>query len=189
MGDADYVPLLDKDNTFQYVGQVSWLKGPHSLKFGFSIFRRQVLESQSSHPRGNSTVDNQDPDLLGTGNDMAVLLTGQAQSATRGYQVVVPHTRSWQNGFYAQDDWRVSPSLTLNLGIRYDIYTPYTATNGALTNFVPSLGLLIGPTLPGRQHSGPTAGITTDWGDVGPRFGFVLSMQSRRAWWFAGALV
>ena len=177
LGDADYVPLLDKDNTFQYVGQVSWLKGPHSLKFGFSIFRRQVLESQSSHPRGNSTVDNQDPDLLGTGNDMAVLLTGQAQSATRGYQVVVPHTRSWQNGFYAQDDWRVSPSLTLNLGIRYDIYTPYTATNGALTNFVPSLGLLIGPTLPGRQHSGPTAGITTDWGDVGPRFGFEYAVK------------
>jgi hypothetical protein len=178
LGDADYVPLQDKDNTFQYMGSVSWLKGSHSIKFGANLFRRQVFEGQSSHPRGSSSVDNQDTGLLGTGNDLAVLLTGQAQSVTRAYQVVTPDGRGWENGAYAQDDWRVRPGLTLNLGVRYDVYTPYTTTNGAFTNFDPSLNLMIGPTLPGIQKSNATGGIKTDYGDLAPRLGVEYAVRN-----------
>ena len=177
LGDADYVPLLDQNNTFQYMGSLSWQKGAHSIKFGASLIRRQVSEGQSSHPRGNASVNSQDPGLEGSGNDLAVLLTGQATSVTRGYTVDSPAFRSWEEGFYAQDDWRVKPNLTLNLGIRYDIYTPFTAANNAFTNFDPATQLLVGPGLPGSQKSSPTGDINTDYGDVAPRLGFAYTVR------------
>ena len=177
LGDADYVPLLDQNNTFQYEGSLSWQKGAHSIKFGASLIRRQVSEGQSSHPRGNASVNSQDPGLEGSGNDLAVLLTGQATSVTRGYTVDSPAFRSWEEGFYAQDDWRIQPSLTLNLGLRYDIYTPFTAANDAFTNFDPTTQLLVGPGLPGSQKSSPTGDINTDYGDVAPRLGFAYTVR------------
>lgn len=177
LGDADYVPLLDQNNTFQYMGSLSWFKGSQSIKVGASLIRRQVSEGQSSHPRGNATVNSQDTSLQGSGNDMAVLLTGQATSVTRGYTVITPAFRSWEEGFYVQDDWRAKPNLTLNLGVRYDIYTPFTAANDAFTNFDPATKLLVGPGLPGSQKSSPTGDIKTDYGDVAPRLGFAYTLH------------
>ena len=87
LGDADYVPLLDQNNTFQYMGSVSWLKGAHSIKFGAGVIRRQVSEGQSSHPRGNAYISSTDPALPGSGNDLAVLLSGLTTQVTRGYTV------------------------------------------------------------------------------------------------------
>jgi hypothetical protein len=177
LGDADYVPLLDQNNSFQYMGALSWLKGAHNIKFGASLIRRQVSEGQSSHPRGNASVNSQDTSLEGAGNDLAVLLTGQATSVTRGYTVDSPAFRSWEEGFYGQDDWRVRPNLTLNLGLRYDIYTPFTAANDAFTNFDPATQLLVGPGLPGSQKSSPTGDITTDYSDLAPRLGFAYTVR------------
>ena len=171
LGDADYVPLLDQNNTFQYMGAVSWLKGAHSLKIGAGLIRRQVSDTQSAHPRGLINIQDSY-----TGNSLGDLLTDQAANVTRSYTVDTPAFRSWEDSVYAQDDWRILPNLTLNLGIRYDIYTPFTAANGAFSNFDPSLNLLIGPNLPGIQKSSATAGVKTDYGDVAPRLGFAYTL-------------
>jgi outer membrane receptor protein involved in Fe transport len=172
LGDADYVPLLDQNNTFEYLGSVSWLKGRHSFKMGAGVIRRQVSEGQSSHPRGNAYISSDDPSLPGAGNDLAVLLNGLTTQVTRGYTVNSPEFRSWEPSLYVQDDWRVKPNLTLNLGVRYDVYTPFTAVNNAFTNFNFATDLLYGPGLPGNQKSNATGGINTDYGDVAPRLGF-----------------
>ncbi len=177
LGDADYVPLLDQNNTFQYLGSLSWVKGRHSFKMGAGLIRRQVSEGQSSHPRGNAYISSTDPALPGSGNDLAVLLSGLTTQVTRGYTVVSPDFRSWEPSFYVEDDWRVRPNLTLNLGVRYDVYTPFTATNNAFTNFNFATGLLYGPGLPGAQKSNPTGGIKTDYGDVAPRLGFDYTVR------------
>lgn len=177
LGDADYVPLLDQNNTFQYLGAVSWVHGRHDFKFGAGVIRRQVSEGQSSHPRGNAYISSNDPALPGAGNDLAVLLNGLTTQVTRGYTVDSPDFRSWEPSVYAQDDWRVRPNLTLNLGVRYDIYTPFTATNNAFTNFNFATGLLYGPGLPGAQKSNATGGINTDHGDVAPRLGFAYTVR------------
>ncbi|HEY1896657.1 MAG TPA: TonB-dependent receptor [Terracidiphilus sp.] len=176
LGDADYVPLLDQNNTFQYLGSLSWVKGRHTIKMGAGVIRRQVSEGQSSHPRGNAYISGNDPALPGAGNDLAVLLNGLTTSVSRGYTVDSPRFRSWEPSAYFQDDWRVRPNLTLNLGVRYDVYTPFTATNNAFTNFNFDLGLLYGPGLPGVQHSNPTGGIETDYGDFAPRLGFAYTI-------------
>jgi hypothetical protein len=177
LGDADYVPLLDQNNTFQYQGSVSWITGKHTIKMGAGVIRRQVSEGQSSHPRGNAYINGNDPALPGSGNDLAVLLSGLTTQVSRGYTVDSPEFRSWEPSGYVQDDWRVRPKMTLNLGVRYDVYTPFTAVNNAFTNFNFANGLLYGPGLPGVQHSGPTGGIKTDFGDLAPRVGFAYTIR------------
>jgi hypothetical protein len=171
LGDDAYVPLIHIENTFQYSGAVTWTKGTHSFKFGSAVIRRQVLAIQSSQLRGDMSFDG-----IFTGNSLADLLTGQATTAQRGFNLVPPRIRGWEPSVYAQDDWRATHWLTLNLGLRYDVFTPYTERNNAFSNFDPSLGLLIGPALPGIQASGPTAGVRTDYHDLAPRIGFAASL-------------
>ena len=167
LGDADYVPLLDQNNTFQYMGVVSWVKHSQSLKMGASLIRRQGSESQSAHPRGQLNITG-----LETGNDLGDMLEDYASSVTRGNTLLTPSLRAWEVGLYVQDDWRLKPNLTLNLGLRWDLYTPFTAANGDFANFDPKLGLLISPNLPGVQKSNATLGVTDDYTDFAPRVGF-----------------
>ncbi len=171
LGDDAYVPLQHIENTYQYNGAVTWTRGTHSFKFGAGLIRRQALSVQSSQLRGDMTFDG-----VFTGNSMADLLTGQATTAQRGFNLVPPRFRAWEYSGYAQDDWRATRWLTLNLGLRYDIFTPYTVRNNAFSNFDPALGLLIGPALPGIQASGPTAGVSTDYHDLAPRIGFAATV-------------
>jgi Carboxypeptidase regulatory-like domain/TonB dependent receptor len=177
LGDADYVPLHDQNNSFQYMGSVSWLRGDHSIKFGAGVIRRQGTQAQSSHPRGNATISSTDPALPGAGNDLAVLLSGLATSVTRGYTIQTPTWRGWEPSAYVQDNWHALPKLTLNLGLRYDVYTPFTAANDAFDNFNSSTGLLYGPGLPGGQRSNATGGVNTDYGNVAPRLGFAYEAK------------
>jgi outer membrane receptor protein involved in Fe transport len=97
--------------------------------------------------------------------------------AARGNKLTFPSYRAWEPHAFVQDDWRAKPWLTLNLGLRYDIFTPFTERFGDLSNFDPAIGLLIGPDLPGIQKSGSTMGVHTDLGDVAPRVGFALSLK------------
>jgi len=172
LGDAAYVPLLDQNNTFQYVGSLSWLKGPHAIKMGASIIRRQVSEGQSPFPRG-FMQDNGDL----TGNPIGDLLSDYSTQVQRSNTLVIADFRSWEMGYYAQDDFRLKPNLTLNLGVRFDVYTPFTSTNYGFSNFDPATGLIYGPGLPGSQQSNSTAGVKTDWSDLAPRLGFDYSVK------------
>ncbi len=171
MGDAGFIPLQILDNTFQYMGSVLWLKGAHSLKMGGGLIRRQGTYVQSVAARGNIAFQN-----AYTGNSLGDMLTNQAAQLNRAETVITPSMRAWENSAYFADDWRIRKNLTLNLGVRYDVYTPFATANGAITNFDPSLGLLVGPNLPGPQKSSPTAGVKVDYGNVAPRVGFAYTM-------------
>jgi hypothetical protein len=171
LGDAGYIPLQILDNTYQYMGSVLWLKGAHSFKMGAALIRRQGTYEQSSAARGEIAFQN-----AYTGNSLGDLLTDQAAELTRAETVITPSMRSWEPSVYIQDDWRMRPNLTINLGVRYDVYTPFSTANNAITNFDPSLSLLVGPTLPAPQNSSPTADVNVDYGDVAPRVGFAYTV-------------
>jgi outer membrane receptor protein involved in Fe transport len=80
-------------------------------------------------------------------------------------------TRDWETGVYVQDDWRVRPWLTLNLGVRYDVFPPTTEVHNWLSNFDPVAAKLIV-----ASASNPTAGTKTDYHDIAPRFGFATTL-------------
>ncbi len=170
LGDANYIPLATIDNSFMYQGSVGWTKGAHNFKFGAGLIRRQLSSGQSAQPRGEFDLNGDAVQVL-TG-----LLTGIASTAARNETLNFPSYRSWEPNVYAQDDWHFRRWLTLNIGVRYDVFTPFTEHHGQFANFDVNTGLLYGPNLPGIQRSGPTAGVNTDYADVAPRIGFAATL-------------
>ncbi|MFZ0744635.1 MAG: TonB-dependent receptor [Terracidiphilus sp.] len=178
LGDADYVPLLNQNNSFEYVGSFSWVKHGHSTKFGGSVIRRQGSLDQSAHPRGQ-IFDTGYLSALQTnsiGNSLADMLEDYGEATDRIETLVPPSLRTSEFGAYFQDDWRATPKLTLNLGVRWDLYTPFSAANGAWDNWNPALGIIVGPDLVGVQHTGPTQDVTRDYNDWAPRIGMAYSV-------------
>jgi hypothetical protein len=101
---------------------------------------------------------------------------GEAESISRQTGLVASEFRTWEPSGYIQDDWRVTRKVTLNLGVRYDVFTPYTSANGAISNFDFAKNLIVGPNLPGANQSNASAGVKTFYGNVAPRIGFAVDL-------------
>jgi outer membrane receptor protein involved in Fe transport len=116
-------------------GAMSWMKGRHNLKFGAEYIWAQRFQSNTFQQFGfvNGTTA-----LIGTpatGNSLASALLGlpnafSAQNPIDG--AVNFRLSSW--AFYAQDEWKVTPTLTLNVGLRYDLLTQPSPLNHRLSN-------------------------------------------------------
>ena len=173
LGDAIFVPLLQFDNTYQYSGAVTWTKNTHNVKFGATLIRRQFSLVQSARPRGEFTFNASASNAASTTNfGFANLLVGTPVQIIRQASLYKPGYRSWEPGFYVQDDWRATRWLTLNLGLRYDIFTTKTEQYNRLANFDPYTSTM----LVAGQNADSTAGISTDHGDVAPRLGFAATL-------------
>ena len=68
--------------------------------------------------------------------------------------------RGIETGAYAADDWRVTNKLTLNIGMRWEYYSPYSEVANRWSNFNPATGKLM---IAGQNGIGPTAGLSGDW--------------------------
>ncbi|MBM3763704.1 MAG: TonB-dependent receptor, partial [Acidobacteria bacterium] len=138
LGDAIFVPLLLFNNTFQENGALTWTRGTHNVKIGASLIRRQFSLVQSARPRGeftfNATAGNA-PSATNFG--LANFLAGTPVTIIRQASLYKPGYRAWESGAYVQDDWRATRRLTLNLGVRYDIFTAKTEQYNRLGNFDP----------------------------------------------------
>jgi hypothetical protein len=151
---------------------LAWTHGAHSVKFGAGLTRRQMSAGQSSFPRGFYF-------LFGSPQQwtaMRDLLIGTLPNVERGNTLVFPSYRTWEPSWYVQDDWHATRWLTLNLGVRYDVFTPFTEKHGRFSNFDTATGLLVSPSLPGSQKSNATGGVRTDYKDFAPRIGFAASL-------------
>jgi Carboxypeptidase regulatory-like domain len=187
LGDSNFVPIVDVSNTFEENGTVSYTRGAHSLKFGASLIRRQARNVQSSNGVGNINFGLQEDNgstQQDSINNLATFLVGAFTSEGRNTDLFTPNFRSWEPGFFAQDNWKVRPWLTINIGARYDIFTPFTEVHGFLSNYnpatqqllVPAQGLQflqsIGANTSGIVASSPTAGVQTTYSNIAPRVGF-----------------
>jgi hypothetical protein len=125
--------------TYIYSDTVTWIHGRHSLKMGTEIWH-QILGDEGS----NGALTFQfDPAQTGApkasyasnvGFAFASFELGAVQLATKAVSVWT-HSRRDEPSFYFQDDYRVNPKLTLNLGLRWDITTPLTERQGRWTAF------------------------------------------------------
>ena len=111
----------------------------------------------------------------GAGGDAAAtFLLGYPFQVSRAHLVVDTTLQTWEPSFFVQDDWRASDWLTVNLGLRYDIFTPFTEEDGEISNLdVNTLQFLI----PGQNGTGDTAGVKTDYGNLAPRIGFAATLR------------
>jgi hypothetical protein len=169
-GNSSWVPLIDLDNTFQYAGSFTHTHGVHTFKYGAALVRRQIYNQQNAYGPGYYSFTNNPTPVV-----LANFLQGNVYSVQRRLTLSPYYFRTWEPSFYFQDDWRAMPWLTLNLGVRYDIFTPLTnASHSAqFSCFDPVKAAVITATENGVSAS---CNAKTDYGALAPRFGFAITL-------------
>ena len=120
------------DTVFQYEDNLSITHGKHTFKVGFQYFRQRIDTYYSGN---NGTLGFFNFTGFYSGVADADFWLGDAQQNGRGIVGGTWGQRSNIFGVYAQDDWRVTPNLTLNIGLRYQAHTPWSEVNDQQVNF------------------------------------------------------
>jgi hypothetical protein len=141
------LPEVVPQNTFQLSDVGSWTHGAHSVKFGLSVVHNQFGFYQLSAPSGSlsftGTYTNNPAASSGTGAGFADFLLGDAASSTKSVLIDgVPYESYTEYGAFVQDQWRVSSKLTLDLGVRYDLFTPVQERDNRESDFFLGTGTI-----------------------------------------------
>ncbi len=168
-GDGGQYTVPQSSN--QFVDEVSWIKGQHTMKFGASIEKRQVSFFHGADDKGLFDFSGKQF----TGFSISDMLAGFVGTYTIGVADQYFVTQNWQTGYFAQDDWRATRRLTLNVGLRYDLFTfPYEIHNYQ-SNFD-----LASQTLQVAGTDGLSRSIVhTNFNDFAPRFGFAYDLTGQ----------
>jgi outer membrane receptor protein involved in Fe transport len=162
---------------------LSWNKGNHSLKLGGEISLNKDIQQTLLNNYGvftfnaGSTARVVAPGVTAAaGNALADFLIG-IPSAVSQDAPVTGYTNSWYTALFVQDDFRVRPRLTLNLGLRWDVQTAPTDPFNRVVNYVPGQKSTVNPLAPvGALFFGDTGvergGIPTSFAHFSPRIGF-----------------
>jgi outer membrane receptor protein involved in Fe transport len=183
IGSPDFLPKFQTPQQFQLIDSVSLLHGTHSFKFGGDIHWTRNIFMDEPGTRGSLYFDNiftcqivASECANNTGNSYADGLLGYVQAAqlTNVFDV---DQRLRMFGLYAQDDWKVTRKLTVNLGLRWD-FAPYPLEGkNQLANFNPAgAGSLIDAT---GGSLASRALINPDWHNWGPRVGVAYSPDQK----------
>lgn len=189
---TDSRPFLDALNNFTLQDSLQWIRGDHSMKFGFQHQRLQdnfrdrwdgtlfIARFSNTQTAGFSP---QGTLLTGTGNSYASYLLGALDSAAVTEDFIVTSGARFRNyAFWVQDDFKVTPKLTLNLGLRWDLMFPYVEAVDRVSWMNPDIPNPAAGGYPGAlQFAGRgeaplfcncRTNIETEYGNWGPRLGF-----------------
>jgi hypothetical protein len=170
---GDYGLYAIPQNTYEISDSVDWEKGHHSFKFGATGIMRNMEYFRPIAGKGYFNFGNGDF----TGFPSAEMLAGFTDSYSIGAQSGFFSNISYEDGFFAQDQWRVSQRLTLELGVRYDILTrPYETHNRQASFDVDPSSPTYGQVLEAGVNGVSRTIINNDHGDVAPRIGFAYDL-------------
>ncbi len=173
-GDPGWTDAKRIANIFDYNDNVTWVKGKHTLKFGGDIQRIQsTLTNSQDDPRGIFNFNGNytsNPAVANSGNAYASFLLGDPYQVIRDFVNTVPAVRITFAGFFVQDDYRITHSLTVNVGLRWDLYTPPVEKFNRQSNFDPGTGLI---DVASSSNRGPN--VDTNDRNWGPRLGIAYS--------------
>jgi trimeric autotransporter adhesin len=192
-GLSDSSPILTRNQTSSLTEGVTWVRGKHTMQFGGEFRRVQLNTKTDSNARGSytfsgidtSALDSKGNPLPGTGFDFADYLLGTPQSASIRYGSTSNYFRDSVYNLFMNDDFRVKANLTINAGLRYEYFAPYTEKYNRMAN------LDIGPAFsavaavtPGQTgpYSGvfPSGLINPDKNNLAPRIGIAWKPWAKR---------
>src|SRR5262249_4298859 len=162
------------DNVYQVVDNFTTVRGNHALGAGVNIRQIQNNGGVQPNPRGIFTFTSRytaQPGVTGTGSAMADFLLGFPTPTQGGTGDGFRNARHNEFGAYLKDDWRISPRLTLNLGVRYEYYGPWYEVHDRLTFFDFATGQVV-TTAEAHRRGYPQSSYFADKLDFAPRFGF-----------------
>jgi hypothetical protein len=143
------------DSVWQFSDSISYLHGNHSFKFGGEVLVNQSTNNVTSNTKGPLQF-----------TSLTDFFLGNIQKANISAGNFLRHMQSQGYGLFVQDDWRVTPRLTMNIGIRYELNTVVKEKNNLIGNFDPVKGLQ-------QVGVGGISGVYNgDHNNFGPRFGF-----------------
>ena len=174
LGIGAFNPVARDSQNRQLTGDLVWTHGAHTFKFGASMLRSQ------------NNIFNIRNEVIGpfqfngryTKDGMADFLLGMSSQVTWSTRLQV-NLREWNIGSFAQDDWKITPNLTLNLGVRYEVVLPWEDRRNRMGVFDdwtnPNSAVLIRAGSLGSDHYN-RAMIATDFNNFMPRFGFAYKL-------------
>jgi hypothetical protein len=174
-------PQPRKDQTYQVTDNFSWVKGRHTMKFGYDGRRFQVWNPFANVNDGLFSYGASG--VYTTGDPGLDFLLGIPDSYNQGSGSIIM-AQAYEHYLYAQDQWRVKANLTVTLGAGYQIDTPIEEfQNGGLSRvcFQPGVQSTVfatapvGYTLPGDPGCNKYGGASTKYKHIGPRVGFAYS--------------
>jgi hypothetical protein len=183
IGQDPYGNYVQGQDTGQLTFILNKIKGKHDLKVGFEGRLHQQNYIQTNAPLGYFNFDDRGTSQCVNGIDacggdgMASFLMGNTGS---GYYEIQfePATQNYQFAEFVQDNWKVTPKLTLNLGLRYDVSLPRTERHNRMNWFDPSVESPLSVPALGTLYGGEvfaSAATRTnwkkDWSNIQPRFG------------------
>jgi hypothetical protein len=183
-------PLITNQNDFQLFDNVTWSRGRHTLKVGGSLTlrSREILNADTIVGQfgfNNNMTSNcagQGPGcalISSTGFDVASFMLGLTSQKNRNLFDAGTYTEKRPEiASYVQDDFRVTRKLTMNLGLRWDVYPPWVEIQNRQSNFDPTTGRFV-IAADDAVIAGVTVGRylqTYSKRDIGPRFGFAYDI-------------
>lgn len=179
--------------TYEFIDGVSWLKGRHEFKFGFEYHKGRTFQDpfDDSYAHGKfnfNSLQTADPtNRSATGYSFASFLLGDPNDARRDFNTKGVDIKYGYRALWANDNFKVTPKLTLNLGLRWELFIPRTDTNLTLSAFDPTIP---NPAAGGRLGALSFAGTGTGrngrvrFGDIyydnfGPRIGAAYQLTPK----------
>ena len=140
IGDSTDGPFENKNNTLQFLNNTSITRGKHSFRFGGEIRRDQFNQVGNQYGRGSFTFSQRPPRTQATaaqlpaqGDAFASFLLGNVTLTEVAAQIASVQFRATSFALYVDDVWKVTPKLTLSLGLRYENTPPWKDISGNLT--------------------------------------------------------
>ena len=192
LGPSGNQPLASNGETYHFLDSVTHVLGRHTFKAGASVMfmRRDVLNAESASSAA-SFSNNMTSNCAGlpssckvianTGFSVASFMLGYPNAWDRKLYSSAYTERRPQVGAFLQDDWRVSSKLTLNLGVRWELFVPYTTDNDLQSNFDTATGQFVVAS-PNAVVQGINVGRylqTYSKGDFAPRLGFAYDVSGK----------
>jgi hypothetical protein len=134
IGDSTEGPYANDNNTLQFVDNLSWIKGKHSFRFGFEFMRQNYNQVGNQFARGQFTFQpnaTQSP-ALAAGDSFADFLLGDMYQSEAAVAIANAKFRRNSYGAWIDDTWKITPKLTLSLGLRYELTPPFLDQLGDL---------------------------------------------------------
>ena len=190
--DDGYLSAFDQHN-YLVGSTVTWIKNKHEMKFGFNLEHRRVFQYNPQDQGAVQFSGNYSLGIYGTnesandtGSSLADMLMGLASGSSNlaygssiGFEetgTLRENDEGWDNGFFAQDQWKIGPRLTLTPGIRYGLNQPAYSAQGENDTFIPGYRSTLYPNAYlGMAFVGnpgiPRGLYSQDYAEIAPRVG------------------
>jgi hypothetical protein len=204
IGASDWLPSKEYNNVWDFIENVSITTGSHALKFGAEFRPIKFPFFQVPSPHGDMSFNRNGtafPNATGginnnTGDEIASMLLGVIDNGAISTNNFIS-SEKWAWAFFGQDDWKITPKLTLNLGLRYEIFSPIGEKFGRQSSFDPQTNTLYIPK--GKDQNAPLPPsfntslsfihvcrgctdkylVPTDFLDFSPRLGLAYKLNDR----------